>query len=63
MIQRPLHVPVCMRVLEKHKDEMITKSKKAKMEEQKLEAIRQKVRIEEERTCTEDTSIRDWTNI
>ena len=34
--------------LEKHEDEMVTKSKKAKIEEERLEAIRQKVRVEEE---------------
>ena len=38
-----------VRVLEKHKDEMVTKSKKAKIEEERLEAIRQEVRVEEER--------------
>ena len=37
-----------VRVLEKHEDEMVTKSKKAKIEEERLEAIRQKVRVEEE---------------
>ena len=36
-----------VRVLEKHEDEMVTKSKKAKIEE-RLEAIRQKVRVEEQ---------------
>ena len=38
-----------VRVLEKHEDEMVTKSKKAKIEEERLEAIRQEVRVEEER--------------
>ena len=37
-----------VRVLEKHEDEMVTKSKKAKIEEERLEAIRQEVRVEEE---------------
>ena len=40
---------------------MVTKSKKAKIKEERLEAIRQKVRVEEEEPGTEDACIRDWT--